>query len=172
MEHPEQYSESKEIVDRAYRTDDHHELTYERNLPSLWPVKQCAIDIVAGNADFGNVNDVYPALPQLFKQRGGESKSKTAACPSYVSSCGLLQGQYLRSDVCKKCSFRYSATTRGPNLPEANPWATRPSSIIHEWILSTPTAGSVFLKGARLFGSSNERCRFLAGPSHHRRETI
>jgi len=55
MEYPEQHPESEEIVDRAYRADDYHKLANEGNLPSLGPVKQGGIDIVAGNADLRNV---------------------------------------------------------------------------------------------------------------------
>src|ERR1035437_426897 len=74
MEHPEEYSEGEEIIDRADRTDDHHELANEPNLPSLGPVQQGGINIVAGDADLGNVIEevVQQYLSRQHRQEGQE----------------------------------------------------------------------------------------------------
>ena len=56
-------TEGEEIIDRTDGTDNHHELTNEPNLPSLGPVQQGRINIVAGDTDLGNVVE---EVVQLF----------------------------------------------------------------------------------------------------------
>src|ERR1035437_6793783 len=81
MEHPEEYSEGEEIIDRADGTDDHHELANEPNLPSLGPVQQGRINIVAGDTDLGNVIEEI-VQQYLSRQHGQEWQEQR--CPSHA----------------------------------------------------------------------------------------
>ena len=70
VEHPEQHPEREEIIDRADGADDHHELANEPNLPSLGPVQQGGIHIVAGDADLRNV--VKKVVQQDLRRQHGQ----------------------------------------------------------------------------------------------------
>src|ERR1035437_6982632 len=75
MEHPEQHPEGEEVVKRTDRPDDHHELANEADLPSLGPVQEGGINIVAGDADLGNV--IQEIVQQnLGRQQGQEGQEQ------------------------------------------------------------------------------------------------
>ena len=63
MEHPEQNSKSKEVIDRTDRADDGHELPDEPDLPSLRPLHHGGVNFVARNAD---LRDIIKKIVQQY----------------------------------------------------------------------------------------------------------
>ena len=78
VEHPEQDPEGQEVVDRADRADDRHELADEPDLPALGPAEQRRIDVVGGDADLRDVVEevVQQDLRRQHRQERQEERRR------------------------------------------------------------------------------------------------
>ena len=71
MENRQQHKEGEEVKDRTDRSNEHHEITDELDVPALWFLYECSIHVVSRNRHLGKV--VEEVVEQdLCRQHGQE----------------------------------------------------------------------------------------------------